>query len=83
MNKFLKDNGFVKIPKRGKHVKAVYCCPGRDIFACGHAGRIHFGRLEQKVVVNVIHIVVLIADDDQGLAIDPLSPGVTISHPSA
>ena len=32
MNKFLKENGFVKIPKRGKHVKAVYCCPDRDIF---------------------------------------------------
>ena len=32
MEKFLKSNDFVKIPKRGKNVKAVYCCPEREIF---------------------------------------------------
>jgi len=32
MKKFLEENGFVKIPKRGKHVKAVYCCQDREIF---------------------------------------------------
>jgi len=32
MKKFLKEHGFVKIPKRGKHVKSIYCCPEREIF---------------------------------------------------
>ena len=32
MEKFLKENGFVKVPKRGKHVKSIYCCPEKDIF---------------------------------------------------
>ena len=32
MKKFLEDNGFVKIPKRGKHVKAEYCYPNKEIF---------------------------------------------------
>ena len=32
INKFLEDSGFVKIPKRGKHVKAEYCCTEHEIF---------------------------------------------------
>jgi hypothetical protein len=32
MQKFLEENGFIKIPKRGKHVKAIYNHPDCDIF---------------------------------------------------
>jgi len=32
MKKFLKSNGFVKVPKRGKHINSIYCCPANGIF---------------------------------------------------
>ncbi|RLI96795.1 MAG: hypothetical protein DRO99_03905 [Candidatus Aenigmatarchaeota archaeon] len=32
MIRLLEKNGFVRVPKRGKEVKAIYRCPESDVF---------------------------------------------------